>query len=107
MPQSDVGCALLRKCCRRAACGLKSRCRTVSPNPQPLLQPHDEGLTVQSLAGAGVRVNAARVGLVMQESSKEKWSVDYRSRSTSKEEKGAEVEGKGRGAWHLYGGILC
>ena len=54
-----------------------------------------------------MRVNAARVGLVMQESSKEKWSVDYRSRSTSKEEKGTEVEGKGRGAWHLYGGILC
>ena len=78
-----------------------------SPAPTPHLQPHDEGLTIQTLGGAGVRVNAARVGLVMQESSKEKWSVDYRSRSTSKEEKGAEVEGKGRGAWHLYGGILC
>ena len=75
-----------------------------SPPPPAAL---GEAADAQTLGGAGVRVNAARVGLVMQESSKEKWSVDYRSRSTSKEEKGAEAEGKGRGAWHLYGGILC
>ena len=47
MPQSDVGCALLRKCCRRAACGLKSRCRTVRPKTHPRPQPWEKRLTLR------------------------------------------------------------